>query len=124
MTNPSILEKFPAESLLFDLNCTEDLADGETITTSPTPIAMSHLPTLTGADALTFGTPAVNASTTTYPDGTTAPAGKAIQVRIAGGSVPTGEAARLYTVLATFISSSGNVIVARGKLAVRDPVQG
>lgn len=111
MTQP--LEKYPAESALFDLNCSDSLGVGETITGTP---AMSFLPGLTGGDAITFGTPVINGAEATYPDGTTAAIGKAIQVRIIGGTVPDGDERRAYTVLATFTTNQGNTLIARGRL--------
>lgn len=110
-----MLEKFPAESALFDLDCTELLDDGETITGTPT---MSFLPALGGGDALTFGTPAVNAAPVTYNDGRVAAIGKVVQVRISGGTSEATQRQRYYSVAATFTTTAGNTLVAKALLAV------
>jgi hypothetical protein len=110
------LQKFAAESILFDLDCTDNLAAGETVIGTP---VMSYLPVgLSGADALTFGTATVNGVATSYPDGRTGKVGGVVQVRISGGTPETVTSARSYTVLATYTSSLGNTLVARGKLSV------
>lgn len=110
------LQKFAAESILFDLDCTDNLGAAETITGTP---GMSYLPAgLSGGDALTFGTATVNGVATSYPDGKTGKVGGVIQVRISGGTPETSTSARSYTVLATYTTSLGNTLVARGKLSV------
>ena len=73
-----MLEKFPGESALFDIDCSQLLGASETILGTPT---LAFLPALVGGDALTFGTPAINTEAVTYTeaDGTTrtVPAGNA-----------------------------------------------
>lgn len=108
------LEKYPSESTIFDLDCTELLGDAETVTGTPT---LAFLPTLTGGDALTFGAPVVNSDPVVYPDRTAA-IGKVIQVRISGGTSETGQRQRYYSVAATFSTSAGNTLVAKALLAV------
>lgn len=113
------LQKFAAESILFDLDCTDNLATGETVTGTP---ALSYLPAgLTGSDALTFATATVNGVATSYPDGKTGKVGGVIQVRISAGTPETATSARSYTVLATYTTSLANTLVARGKLSVLPP---
>lgn len=110
------LKKRSGEAVLFDLDCTLMLAPDETILGTP---VMSYLPTgMTGTAALTFGSPLVNSSAVTYPDGLTATLGKVIQVRTSGGQPVTLTSPRVYTVLATFSTSRGDTRVARGLLQV------
>ena len=112
-----MLEKYPGESALFDIDCSQLLAAGETVTGTP---AMSFLPALTGGDALTFGTPAINASPVVYTeaDGTTrtVAAGKVVQVRVSGGTATSSTDPRKYFVAATFATSAGNTLVAKAEL--------
>lgn len=109
------LEKFAAESILFDLDCTDNLAPDETIGGSPT---MSYYPVLTGADALTFGVPVINTALIRYADGKVGKVGGVVQVRISGGTPTNTTTPRLYSVLATFTTSTGNTLVARMKLSI------
>lgn len=112
-----MLEKYPGESAVYDLDCSQLLATGETITGTP---AMSFLPALSGGDALTFGTPAVNTGAITYTEPTgetrTVAAGKVIQVRISGGTAASSTAKRLYYVAATFSTNLGNTLVCKAVL--------
>lgn len=110
-----MLEKYPGESALFDIDCSQMLETGETITGTP---AMSFLPALTGGDALTFGVPNVNTSAITYSDGRVAPAGTVVQVRISGGTAANTVDPRKYSVAATFSTSASNTLVGRAILAV------
>ena len=109
------LEKFAGESILFDLNCTDNLAPDETIvgTTS-----MSFFPAMTGQETLTFGTPVVNSAVIRYLDGKVGKVGGVIQVRISGGTALNATTSRIYSVLATFTTSTGNTLVARMKLSI------
>lgn len=109
------LEKFAGESILFDLNCTDNLAPDETIVGTP---SMSFFPAMTGPDALTFGTPVVNSAVIRYLDGKVGKVGGVIQVRISGGTALNATTARIYSVLATFSTSTGNTLVARMKLSI------
>ncbi len=109
------LEKFAAESILFDLDCTDNLAADETIIGSP---VMTYFPVLTGADALTFGAPFINTALIRYPDGKLGKVGGVVQVRISGGTPSNTTTPRLYSVLATFTTSTGNTLVARMKLSI------
>jgi len=114
-----MLEKFPGESALFDIDCTDLLAAGETITGAP---VMSQLPAgLTGSDALTFGAAQVNTQAVTYPDGRVAAIGKALQVRISGGTAKNAVDSRHYSVIATLTTTAGNTLVARAILSVMPP---
>lgn len=109
------LEKFAAESKLFDMNCTAQLAVDEVIVGAP---ALSFAPALTGPEALVLGAAVINGMAVEYPDGEVAPVGKAMQFRVSGGSVPEGAGYRDYSVIATFMTSAGNTLVARGALRV------
>lgn len=111
-----MLEKYPGESAMFDIDCSNLLASGETITGTPT---MAYTPNgMAGGDALTFGTPTVNATPVTYPDGRVAAVGKAIQVRISGGTARGTKDGRKYAVRATFDTSAGQTLVASAMLNV------
>ena len=77
-----ILEKRTADSATYDIICTGLLAVGELIS--------SVLSIADDQGALTYGIPIVNVAPITYPNGTTAPAGAAVQVRISGGAIPAG----------------------------------
>lgn len=109
------LEKFAGESILFDLNCTDNLAPDETIVGTP---SMAFFPAMAGPDALTFGTPVVNSAVIRYLDGKVGKVGGVIQVRISGGTALNATTARIYSVLATFSTSTGNTLVARMKLSI------
>lgn len=113
--NSTTLEKFASESILFDFDCTDNLALGETISSIST---VAFYPTLTGGDALTFGTPVINAAEVLYPDGKVGKISGVIQVRISGGTSLSTTVPRLYSVLATFNTSTGNTLVARMKLSL------
>lgn len=110
-----MLEKFPGESAVFDIDCSYLLATAETITGTPT---MAQLPVLTGGDALTFGAPVVNTEAVTYADGRVAAIGKVVQVRISGGTSASDQTNRTYAVTATFSTSAGNTLVAKALLDV------
>lgn len=110
-----MLEKYPGESALFDIDCSELLAAGETITGTPT---MAHYPT-GGDNDLTFGAPEVNQVPITYADGRTAPAGTVVQVRISGGSLANNVDDRRYSVTATFTTSNSNTLQAKALLTVK-----
>jgi len=109
-----MLEKYPGESALFDIDCSELLAAGETITGTPT---VAGLPNVS-PDALTFGSPVVNVTAVTYPDGRTVAAGKVVQVRISGGTALNTKDPRRYAVTATFTTSLNNTLVAKALLNV------
>lgn len=109
------LEKYAAESILFDLDCTDNLAPEETIEGTP---SMAFYPALTGADALTFGTPIINEVAIHYADGKVGKVGGVIQVRISGGTSSNATTQRIYSVLSTFSTSTGNTLVARMKLSI------
>ena len=76
------IEKRPYDARLYDIDCSDLLADSETIT--GTPVMSSD------AAGFSFGAPSINTETVTYDKGRTAPAGKVIQVEISGGTLPTG----------------------------------
>lgn len=80
--NTFILEKRVSESILFDFDCTPNLATAEII--SSVGAATSD------QGGLVFGTAVVNTVPAVYPDGTTAVPGKVAQVRISAGLIPSG----------------------------------
>lgn len=108
------LYKFAGESDIFYLNCSEALADSESITGS---VVLSQLPAdLVGADALSFGVAVVNVAALQFPDGNVGRIGSVIMVRIAGGTPASDVLERTYTVVATFDTDQGNTKVVRGRL--------
>ncbi len=107
MAHQTVLEKRSYESILYDFDCTDDLSASETISSVAT---VTSEPT-----GLTFGTAVINTSTTTYPDGRSAAAGKAIQVRISGGT--NGVQYKIRARYATNLSNSREATTA---LKVRD----
>lgn len=110
----AVLSKFAAESDLFSLDCTGVIAEGDVIAGTPT---ISFEPAdLAGDAALTFGSPSVNGSNTTFRDGRVGRAGCVIQFRIEGGSPVDAQTHREYTVIATFTTAYGNTKIARGRL--------
>lgn len=109
------LTKLPGGSEIYDIDCTMRLADGETLVSVD---SMTFLPALTGADALSFGSTAINSVQITYDDGRVAPIGKVVQVRILGGTAAPNQPKREYSVIATCTSSLGNTIVAKAPLQV------
>lgn len=84
------LEKRTADNRLFDVVCTRLLDDGELIT--------SILSSSSDKPGLVVSSTAINTETSTYRDGTTAVAGKVVQVRLTGGVVPYGLRENVYTV--------------------------
>ncbi|MEX8520063.1 MAG: hypothetical protein AB3X44_16255 [Leptothrix sp. (in: b-proteobacteria)] len=105
------LEKRSYDSRRFDIDCSQLLSTGETVT-SVTSIAADQATT----PALAFGTGTVNGTAITYPDGHTAPIGTVVQVQISGGQVGV-----TYTVRAKFATSqSPNVLDATVLLRVND----
>lgn len=114
------LQKFADDSVLFDFDCTNLLASGETITGTP---AMTQWPAFPGADPalLVFGTAVVNAAPVTYPDGRVMAVGKGFQVRISGGLPITQTLQRVYQVMGTFTTTAGNTMTANAPLWLLAP---
>ena len=73
-------------------------------------------------DLLAFGTATVNSALVTYPDGTTAAIGKAIQFEISGGRIPPGVAELMCTVRPRLTTSLGNDLEATVLLRLTDRV--
>jgi len=109
-----ILEKRTYDARLFDVNLTDLLDDYETVSAVSTVIA--------DQGSLTFGTGTVNSSVVTYPDGTTAAIGKAIQFEISGGRIPPGVAELMCTVRPRITTSLGNELEATVLLRLTDRV--
>lgn len=110
-----VLEKRTSEEALYDIDCSRLLQAGVTITDVH---AITATPD-TSPDALTFGTPTVNASAIEYEDHT-APIGTVIQVLIGGGSIAAGRESRDYIVRATFETASDPVLEATVVLRLDD----
>lgn len=91
------LLKHAPESIIYDLDCTRELADGETITGITSVVADA----ITGSTAPTITGAVVNAVAVTYSYGIAA-IGKVIQARIAAGSTAT------WTIRAIYTTSLGN----------------
>ena len=100
MSNTYILEKRTSETIWYDIDCTNLLDAGETIT--------SILGITADQEGLFFAAPAVNPEPVTFPDGITAPAGKVISVQISEGVVPTGSTNQIYTIRPLFDTNEGN----------------
>lgn len=79
----TILEKRTSENKWYSIDCSDDLDASETIQT------------ITGVTAdqggLTFSGQAANAAQITFTDGRVAAIGKAIQLLIGGGAIPSGQ---------------------------------
>jgi hypothetical protein len=107
-----ILEKRTRDDRVFDINCTQLLDAAQVITS---------LIDITGdIDGLTFGVGTVNPAPISYPDGTTAPTGKVLQVEISGGTIPTGAAYVDHTLQFALTTSTDPVLVATVVLRIKD----
>ena len=109
-----ILEKRTYDARLFDVNLSDLLDDDETVSSVTTIVA--------DQGGMTFGTATVNAALVTYPDGTTAAIGKAIQFEISGGRIPPGVAELMCTVRPRLTTSLGNDLEATVLLRLTDRV--
>lgn len=113
-----ILQKRTAESRVYDINCNALLIGGATIA------AVNSITVDQGS--LVFGTASVNNAPVTYPDGTVAPTGTAIQVNISGGSITATNGAALAslmcTVRAVFTDTLGQTLEAAVLLNLSDQV--
>lgn len=110
------LEKYPGSSDLFDIDFSESLAPGDTITAA---LSVEYLPaSLLGPDSLILGSMSINGTPTIYPDGYVAPPNTVIQVRVGGGSAPLNQPQRSYTIIVTASTAYGNTIVGRAPLSV------
>lgn len=114
MTTSAILEKRTSESIQYDINCAFQLDAGEIITGTPAFSADQA--------GLVFGTASVNTQALNYDDGTTAAAGKVIQIRISGGVIKAGQTEQIYTIRAVFSTSMGNTREATVMLNINDAV--
>lgn len=98
--NNYILEKRTAESITYDLDCTNILDDNE--------IILSVVSITSDQEGLTFGGAAINPEPVTFKDGYTAATGKVISVMIGGGIIPNPQVNQLYTIRALFTTNSAN----------------
>ena len=116
MNNSYVLEKRTAESIFYDIDCTNILDTFETI------ISITSI--LADQVGLIFTSNAINSSPVTFPDGFIAAIGKVISVQISGGVIPTPQINQLYTIRALFLTSEGNIREATVLLNVTNvPVQ-
>lgn len=113
---PNILVKRSGETRLFDIDCSAILGQTESI------VAVSSINgDASTAPALTFGTPAINATSIIYPDRRQVGPGKVIQVLIGGGGVVAGSEETEYTVRARFTTNNpGELCEATVAMMVRD----
>lgn len=110
MTQP-VLIQYPGESDIYDIDCSDDLPDGATITAV---VGISADTT-----GLTFGTPIINPLPVIYPDKRSAPAGTVMQVRISNAEVVPVD--KTFVIRAIYNESSGgSPRQARVVLRVRD----
>jgi hypothetical protein len=109
-----ILEKRTYDARIFDINCSDLLVSGETITSVSTIIS--------DQGGLTFGAATINSIAITYPDGEVAAIGKVMQFEISGGRIPAGTASLTCTVRARFATSLGNDLEATVLLKLTDRV--
>ncbi len=116
MANVYILEKRTSESIWYDIDCSNILDLGETITTISS-IAADQA-------GLTFSSGGINTTPITFPDGIVAAVGKVIAVQILGGVIPTPQTNQLDTIRAIFVTNEGNTREATVLLNVTNlPVQ-
>ena len=113
-----ILQKRTAESRVYDINCTNLLLPGATIA-SVTGISADQ-------GSLVFGAANVNNAPVTYPDGSIAATGCAIQVNISGGSATATNGVALASVMCTiravFVDTLGQTLEAAVLLNLSDQV--
>ena len=102
--------KHSGDNRVYTFDCRELLADGETVTGTPT---VTHT-TEHATSTLTIGTPAVNTTSVTV-DGATIGVGQAVQVRISGGTSMAD-----HTLECTIATSGSNTVVTKGIMKVRD----
>jgi len=103
----TVLVKRSVEDRTFDIDCTGELATGETIASVGTVAAAPTGPT--------FGPALINAVAIEYRDGYEAAVGKVMQFRIAAGTSGTR-----YKVTAAYITSKGDTRQAAVMLDVED----
>lgn len=82
-TKQQVFEKRTWDQRTIVVNCTDFLDTSETIASIASVAA--------DQGGITFGTPVVNATPVTFPDGSTAAIGKAVQVRVLNGAIPAGQ---------------------------------
>ena len=103
--------KHSADDFVVTFNCTNLLTlSGETVTGTPT----IDQETDHATSSLTIGTATVNTSAVTV-DGTEIATGKAIQVRVSGGTSKAD-----HTLKCTFSTSGSNTKVTKAVINVRD----
>lgn len=113
------LEKRSSETVRFDIDCSRLLSPGETITSVTSSIAS---PVTT--PAITFGTPVINPSPSSYTDqygsARTAPAGTVVQVQISGGAIASGRQVQDYVLRFLLVTSVNPAIEATVRLKLND----
>ena len=108
------LDKRTVDDRQYDIDCSKFLAPDETI--------VSIIRVTADQGALVFGTPAANNVPASYPDGSTAAIGKAVQVRISVGVISSGQPFLVCTVRAVVLTNLGNTLEATVLLRLVDTV--
>lgn len=110
-----MIEKYPGERAVFYIDCSAMLGSGESITGTPT---FTSFPTIgSGPAALVFESASVNVTHLQLPSGNIGP-GKVLTVIISGGQPANDRERRVYSVVATFNTNTGNTLVSKSLLAV------
>jgi len=107
-----VLDKRTRDARVYDIDCTDLLAAGETISTVSSVTA--------DQGGMTFGSPTINAAPVTYSDGRTAATGKVIQVQISAGTIPTGKPSLQCVVRALFATNVSPAVEATVLLRLID----
>jgi hypothetical protein len=107
-----ILEKRTRDDRVFDVNCSQLL--------DPTQVITGLIEIDGDIDGLTFGSGTINPAPISYPDGTTAPTGKVLQVEISGGSIPIGASYTDRTLHFILSTSTDPVLDATVVLRLKD----
>lgn len=110
------LEKRSSESVIFDVDCSQLLASGETISSVS---SVSATPS-----GLSFGLPVVNTAPVTYTDAfgstRTAAIGKVVQVQISAGSIPANAQTQDFIVRVKVVTSLNPLVEATVRLRLND----
>jgi len=102
-----VLTKRSVEDRTYDIDCTAELASGETIASVG---SIASAPS-----GLTFGAALINAAEIEYRDGYEAVAGKVMQFKIAAGT-----SGQRYKITAAYVTSAGDTRQAAVMLDVED----
>lgn len=106
------LEKRISETVKYDVDFSQLLGLGETISTITSIVADQA--------GLTFSNQSISASPLAYPDGHTAPAGQVVQVTIAAGTIPAGQLSQRYLIRCKVATNVNAAVEASVYLLVND----